>query len=77
MINPLIAYQLVKEHQRELTDQAQQRVLAHLANDADGGRLAAVAPHAVAPGVAALRRSPRATNTAHGMQRAHDPRMVP
>src|ERR1019366_3163403 len=59
MINPLIAYQLAKEHQRELTDQAQQRVLVHLANDADGGCLAAVARHAVAPGVAALRRSPR------------------
>jgi hypothetical protein len=34
MISRLIAYQLAEEHQRELTDQAQQRVLAHLANDA-------------------------------------------
>jgi hypothetical protein len=30
---------------------------------------------AVAQGLAALRRSPRATSTAHGMRRAHGPRV--
>ena len=75
MINPLIAYELAKEHQRVLADEARQRALAHQSNAADGGRQAALVRRAVAQGLAALRRSPRATSTAHGMRRAHGPRV--
>jgi hypothetical protein len=71
MINPLIAYELAKEHQRVLADEARQRALARQSNAADGGRLAARVRHAVALGFAALRRSSRATSRAHGIQRAH------
>jgi hypothetical protein len=71
MINPLIAHEIAKEHQRVLADEARQRVLAHQSN-ADGGRRAARVRRAVAQGLAAPRRSSRATSTAHTLQRAHD-----
>ena len=61
MINPLLAYELAKEHQRGLADEARQRALAHQSNAAGGGRLAALVHRAVAQGFAALRRSSRAT----------------
>jgi hypothetical protein len=69
MINPLIAYEIAKEHQRVLADEARQSVLARQSNAADGGCQAARVRRAVAQGFAALRRSSRA---AHTMQRAHD-----
>jgi hypothetical protein len=72
MINPLIAYEIAKEHQRVLADEARQRVLAHQSNAADGGRQAARVLRAVAQGFAALRRSSCATSTVQTMQRAHD-----
>jgi hypothetical protein len=72
MINPLIAYELAKEHQRVPADEARHRVLAHQSNAADGGRQAARVLRAVAKGPAALRRSSCATSPAQTMQRAHD-----
>jgi hypothetical protein len=72
MINPLIAHEIAKEHQRVLADEARQRVLAHQSNAADGGRQAARVRRAVAQGLAAPRSSSRATSTGHTMQRAHD-----
>ena len=73
MINPLIAHEIAKEHQRVLADEARQRVLARHSNAAaDGGRQAARVRRVVAQGFAALRRSSREASTAHTMQRAHD-----
>ena len=72
MINPLIAHEIAKEHQRVLADEARQSVLARQSNAADGGRQAARVRRVVAQGFAALRRSSREASTAHTMQRAHD-----
>jgi hypothetical protein len=76
MINPLIAYEIAKDHQRALADEARQRALAHQSNAADDGRQGARVRRAVAQGLAALRRSSRASSTAHTMRRAHDGRMA-
>jgi len=70
MINPLIAYELAKEHQRDLADRGQQRVLAHDANAADGRSLAALVRRAVVQGFATLRRSSRDEHSAGDAARA-------